>query len=94
MIDINKIKKDSFDINEKSNELQTPRNKWILYPNDRAKIIWDQFLAIYIFISIILTPFNLAFRDYRFKNPKYSNFVYSLDAVFIIDIFMNFISAY
>ena len=61
---------------------------------DRAKIIWDQFLAIYIFISIILTPFNLAFRDYRFKNPKYSNFVYSLDAVFIIDIFMNFISAY
>ena len=41
-----------------------------------------------------MTPYNLAFRGYRFKDSKYSDFMYFIDAVFIIDIFINFVSAY
>lgn len=65
-----------------------------MYPDDLVKKLWDSVMGIFILLSFILTPFNLAFRDYRFKNVQYSSFLYVIDAVFILDIFINFISVY
>lgn len=44
------------------------KNEWILFPNDRARIFWDAVIGIFILISTIVTPYNLAFRGYRFKD--------------------------
>ena len=51
-------------------------------------------MGAFILVSTLFTPYNLAFRDDRFKNYNYSNFMYAIDAFFIVDIFINFISAY
>jgi len=51
-------------------------------------------MGVFIILSTILTPFNLAFRGYRFKNNSYSNFMYTIDAFFILDILINFLSAF
>jgi hypothetical protein len=49
-------------------EREIKRNKWILYPDDKIRILWDDVMGIFIFISLVCTPLNLAFRDRRIIN--------------------------
>jgi len=70
------------------------KNKWILYPKDRARIVWDNVMGIFIILSTILTPYNLAFRGLRFKSNSYNHFMYTIDAFFILDILINFFSTF
>jgi hypothetical protein len=51
-------------------------------------------MGVFIILSTILTPYNLAFRGLRFKNSHYNNFMYTIDAFFILDILINFFSAF
>ena len=51
-------------------------------------------MGVFIILSSLLTPYNLAFRGLRFKNNEYSNLMYTIDAFFIVDIFINFFSAF
>jgi hypothetical protein len=51
-------------------------------------------MGTFILASTILTPLNLAFPAYRLQSSKYSIFMYAIDAFYIVDIFISFISAY
>ena len=85
---------ETVDINENKIKEKDKKNKWILYPDDTAKLIWDNVMGIFIILSAILTPYNLAFRGLRFKSASYNNFMYTIDAFFILDIFINFFTAF
>ena len=65
-----------------------------MHPTDALKITWDIIVGIFIIFSTILTPFNFAFPHYRVNNFKYSVFIYCIDAAFLIDILVNFVSVY
>lgn len=82
------------DINNDLFQDDIKQSKWILYPTDTLKIIWNIIIGIFIAFSTIITPINLAFPDYRINNNSYSAFMYCIDAVFIFDILVNFVSVY
>jgi hypothetical protein len=86
--------KEKADINSNFIATKDKKNRWILYPDDTAKLIWDNVMGIFIILSAILTPYNLAFRGLRFRSASYNNFMYTIDAFFILDIFINFITAF
>lgn len=66
----------------------------ILSPTDKFKITWNIIIGLFIFASSVMTPLNLAFPNYRVNNLGYSSFIYAIDGIFIIDIFINCISAF
>ena len=66
----------------------------IIYPNNINKIRWDIFMSIVLIISVITTPIDLAFPYYSENIDGYSNFLYVIDILFLIDIFITFFTAY
>jgi hypothetical protein len=57
---------------------------------------WDVLIAIVLILSVITTPIDLAFPAYSEDkdNLGYISFLYAIDLIFLIDIFVNFNSAF
>ena len=71
------------------------RKPFIIYPDDNFKVLfWDITISIVLLVTCFVTPINLAFADEVEKVQWYVIFTYCLDFVFLIDIFVNFFSAY
>jgi hypothetical protein len=55
---------------------------------------WDVLIAIVLVISVVTTPIDLAFPNYSQDSLGYKSFLYAIDLIFLIDIFVNFNSAF
>ena len=64
--------------------------KYVLKPNNFFKIIWDHIISIIIFYFSLYTPYNIAFQDYT----KIDLIEIIADIFLIIDIILNFFTAY
>ena len=69
------------------------RKSYIMYPNDRFIIFWDLVITIILLISCIMTPINLAFSHLE-DDAGWTAATLIIDSLFLIDIFINFFSAY
>ena len=69
------------------------RKKFILYSDNKFKIIWDIIVSIILMAACIMTPVNLAFSDME-QNMAWYTLEIIIDCLFLGDIFVNFISAY
>jgi hypothetical protein len=70
------------------------RKYFMIYPNDRAKVWWDVFISLILIISVFTAPLDIAFPDLTTEYRNYLIFINVVDIIFLIDIFINFISAY
>lgn len=63
-----------------------------MQPNSAIKLFWTFIILILLIVTGLTTPFRVAFVD----NDSVAWVVldYIFDALFLIDIFMNFLSAY
>ena len=70
------------------------KKKWLLYPEDPYKTYWDLFITIILLISCLTTPFRIAFGE-DIEDPIEWLFINNtIDILFLVDIFVNFFSAY
>ena len=68
--------------------------KFIIFPDDPLKIIWDLVLGLMILYICFFLPFRLAFLT---DESEYNFFIYLdyfIDSVFYLDIIFNFFTAY
>ena len=73
--------------------LSKTRKPYILYSDNKFKIIWDIIISIILMLACMMTPVNLAFSDMEENVAWYTLEIIS-DCLFLGDIFVNFISAY
>ena len=57
-------------------------------------MFWDVFISIILMVSCFTTPFDLAFPQVSEEGPVYAGFSTSMDILFLIDIIINFFSAF
>jgi hypothetical protein len=55
---------------------------------------WEILTAIILILSVLTTPIDLAFPAYSEDNLGYKSFLYAIDLLFLIDIIVNFNSAF
>lgn len=55
---------------------------------------WDILIALLLVISVVTTPIDLAFPSYSSDDDGYRYFLYAIDLLFLIDIVINFNSAF
>lgn len=55
---------------------------------------WDLLISVILLVTCFITPFNLAFSEEVDKVKLYVAFNYSIDFLFLIDIIINFNTAY
>ena len=71
------------------------RVAYLIYPEDSFKeLFWDVLLSLILLLTCILTPFTLAFSDQVSEIEWYVALEWTIDALFLIDIFINFNTAY
>ena len=66
----------------------------MFYPSDYSKKIWELFMILCLLTTCVSTPYNLAFVDIMNEVEWYYILYHVMDAAFLIDIFVNFCSAY
>ena len=67
----------------------------MIYPNDKFKILfWDIIISLCLLLTCIFIPFNMAFSEDLESVIWYNVILYIMDVLFLIDIFINFNSAY
>jgi hypothetical protein len=66
--------------------------RFILYPQDNFKTFWDIYISLILLISCFTAPIDIAFPD--IETPSYLIFANCIDYMFMIDICINFLSAY
>jgi hypothetical protein len=67
--------------------------KYILYPENSKKAKWDILMTLILILTCIITPLRLAFGESE-EPLEWVIFMYSIDFMFLIDIFLIFNSAY
>jgi hypothetical protein len=74
------------------NAYQGNNRKFLLfYPNDAWKsLFWDVIQAVFLLLTCVLVPFNLAFSDELDAISWYVKLNYSIDFLFFLDILVNF----
>ena len=55
---------------------------------------WDVFISLVLMVSCFTTPFDLAFPQILEEAPAYAAFSSAMDVLFLVDIIINFFSAY
>ena len=71
------------------------RRKFLFYPTDTIKVmVWDLLISVILLLTCFVTPFNLAFTEEVDQVIWYVVVNYSIDFLFLIDIFINFNTAY
>jgi hypothetical protein len=68
------------------------RKKWLIYPADSFKTFWDIFISVVLLVSVFTTPLDLAFPSILDTDLHYFRFTVFIDIMFLIDIFINFVS--
>jgi hypothetical protein len=78
-----------------TDEVLVTRKKFMLYPDMGGRILWELFITIILVISCIQTPIDIAFVSTT-PDEWTANDVINLvtDLLFLIDIFVCFMSAY
>ena len=72
---------------------RTSKINSLFYPEDQFKIIWDLFITLVLLISCVTTPYRIAFGEVV-EPVKWKIINFTIDALFLIDIFVIFNSAY
>ena len=57
-------------------------------------MFWDIIMSLLLLMTCVLTPFTLAFSDELESVQWYSILNYTIDSFFLVDIFVNFNTAY
>jgi hypothetical protein len=57
-------------------------------------MVWDLMISVILLLTCFVTPFNLAFGEEVDAVVWYVVFNYSIDFLFLIDIIINFNTAY
>ena len=71
------------------------RKQFLFYPTDTLKVmVWDLLISVILLLTCYITPFNLAFSEEVDTVSWYMILNYSIDALFLIDIWINFNTAY
>lgn len=73
------------------------KSSYILLPDDNIKKYWNVLMVFLLAYVALWLPINVCFQRFQTKGDKISNIAiidYCVDGLFIIDIFLNFISAY
>ena len=71
------------------------RRHLLFYPTDTIKVmVWDLMISVILLLTCFVTPFNLAFGEEVDAVVWYVVFNYSIDFLFLIDIIINFNTAY
>ena len=65
------------------------KKRFIIYPEDRYKIVWNILFTFILFFSVTVTPLKLALED-EFSN-KWDSVLMLLDIFFAIDIILSFL---
>ena len=68
-------------------------SRFILTPETRMMNLWNGLLALLIAVTVVSTPLQLAFEE-AFENTGYTVFAAITDTAFVVDIFVNFRTAY
>lgn len=68
------------------------RKRYLIYPEDEFKGVWDVFMAMTLLFTCIATPLRVAF--YETDNLQWTIINYIVDFAFFLDIFVSFNSAY
>lgn len=67
----------------------------MIYPDDKLKAMyWDVLVSIILLMTCFLTPLNLAFSDELDSIQWYYIMNMTIDFLFLIDIFVNFNTAF
>jgi hypothetical protein len=64
-----------------------------MYPNDKFPIFWDLVVTVILLASCLMTPINLAFPHLA-DDTNWTTACLIIDFLFLMDIFINFFSAY
>jgi len=65
----------------------------LIYPDNPVKTAWDIYITLILIIACITTPINIAF-SYKKEDLSTTISNYFMDCMFLIDIIINFNSAY
>ena len=68
------------------------RKSFILYPQDRFKVIWDVFMTVLIIFASVITPLKIAFEVEPSRLSKSTE--NCVDILFLIDIIIILNSAF
>lgn len=67
----------------------------MIYPDTKFKsLFWDTMISMVLLITCFVTPFHLAFADDLDQIQWLAIVNYTIDALFLVDIFINFNTAY
>jgi len=72
---------------------RTIKKKFIIYPEDKYKIIWDVCITFVLVFSIVLIPLKLALEN-DFSSTEWDIFLIILDIFFAVDIILSFFTAF
>jgi len=64
----------------------------MIYPEDKFHKVWEFLITVMIFITCTITPYTLAFPEVY--TEKYYIFDMIMNVIFVIDMFICFISAH
>ena len=74
--------------------LRETKVQYLLYPEDHKKESWDLFITLILLLTCFITPYRIAFGSI-YEEPIGWQFVsYTIDFLFLIDIFVIFNSAF
>lgn len=65
------------------------KNRFMLYPEDKFRNMWDTVSVVAILISCVTTPLDIVFLETY--NPALR---YTIDIIYLIDLLLVFNSAY
>ena len=66
--------------------------RFLILPDDPFKIRWEMFISVILIFTAVVTPYRIAFTESDELEWQIIN--YFIDATFVIDIFICFISAF
>ena len=70
------------------------RNKYMIYPDNHKKEVWDLFMTIILLISCVVTPVEIAFEnDISHFISGIQIFDWTMDIFFLADMVIIFNSA-
>lgn len=64
--------------------------KWIVMMNEPWRVKWDLFVIVLAIWNSISVPFDLAFKPLILQHPALQAINWVIDALFVVDIVINF----
>ena len=75
-------------------DLLPKRKRYMIYPDNHKKEVWDLFMTIILLISCVVTPVEIAFEaDISHAIQGIQIFDWAMDVLFLADMVVIFISA-